>query len=995
MGGHDQAVSRRVASPHLVGRGAELESLDEALTRAELGEPTVVVIAGEAGIGKSRLATELAARAEARGFLVLTGGCIELCEGGVPFAPVVEALRRLRDQLGADAVENLLGTSVPELGALVPGLLGEAAASTAPLPPPGRLLELLLGLIGQLSASAPVLLIIEDLHWADRSTLDLVTFLERNVTGPVVMAGTVRSDELHRRHPLRPVLVELERSGSTVRVDLASFTRVELAEQVEAITGTALHTDALDDLLRRSQGNPFFAEELVAAGADRSGPLPDNLRDIVTGRFALLSDADQGVARLAAALGIRVDDRLLREVSALDDGALDESLRNLVDANLLEADPAEDGYCFRHALVQEAVYDELLPGERQRVHARIAETLAAERTGGAIAAAGLAHHWYRARNLPLALAAAVEAGLAAERVPAPAEAVRHYERALELWGAVPDAAQLSSLSHFELLAHAAEQEDRTGAFDRAVAHIRLALEQVDPATDPVQAGLLHERLGRFLWAADQDGLPDHEEALRLVPADPPSWERARVLAGYAQILLLTDHSGEVPPVAVEAVAIARAVGARQAEGHALNTLSTALVSMGQVDEGIAGLHESRVIAEALGEIDDIGRSYVNLTHALSGLGWWDQLVDDGLEGIARTRQLGLDRTHGAYIEANLLDGLVALGRWDEAEERLEGLLTRLPVGYWEHFGIGPVAPDRGHPDAIRALGPWLSDLPDGASVFQGLVEQFAAWVALAVWEQRADDARAAMALALKEIPEDFLRWGGGELLWRGIWAEADRAAGARARHEDGEAAEALSVAQGLLDRFVALIEHPDAWGVLASPKVVIYRRICEAELRRAEGTDDAAVWERAIVDLDAFPLVFPAAYARFRWAETLVRTGGDRVVAAEALAAAQSTAGHLGAVPFGALIESFGRRARLGRLEAEVSADDSPPAPGVEFGLSPREFEVLVLVAEGLTNRQIAETLYISPKTASVHVSNILAKLGVASRGEAAATAHRLGVVGP
>ncbi|HEX7442712.1 MAG TPA: hypothetical protein VF320_02430, partial [Acidimicrobiales bacterium] len=704
----------------------------------------------------------------------------------------------------AEHVEHLIGTSVPELGALVPGLLGEDASPSATLPPPGRLLELLLGLVGHLSTTAPVLLVIEDLHWADRSTLDLLTFLERNLTGPVVMVGTVRSDELHRRHPLRPVLAELERTGATTRLDLASFTRDELAEQIEAITGAAAHAATLDDLMQRSQGNPFFAEELVAAGADRSGPLPDNLRDVVMDRFAHLDDADQGVLRLAAALGVRVDDRLLREVSGLDDRELDAILRNLLDANLLEAEPASEAYCFRHALVQEAVYEELLPGERRRVHACIAETLAADRAGGAIAAAALAHHWYRARNLPLALAASVDAGLAAERVPAPAEAGRHYERALELWDAVPDAAERSTLSHVELLAHAAEQEELIGSFDRAVAHMRLALDQVDPERDPVRAGLLHERLGHFLWVADQDGLPDHEEAVRLVPADPPSPERARVLAGYAQILLLSDHSGEVPAVAEEAVAIARAVGARKAEGHALNTLSTVLVSLGRVDEGLAGLHECRAIAMEIGDIEDIGRSYVNLTHVLSWLGRWDELIEEAIEGTAHALQLGIDRTYGVYMESNMLDGLVALGRWEEAETRLADVINRLPPGYWEHFGVGTVGPDRGHPDRVRPLGAWLWDLPTGPAVFQGCVDQFAAWLALAVWEKRFDDSRAGMQLALKQVPEDFLRsGGGGELFWRALWGEADRAALARARHDEAEVIEAGALAQEWLERLVA------------------------------------------------------------------------------------------------------------------------------------------------------------------------------------------------
>ncbi len=310
--------------------------------------------------------------------------------------------------------------------------------------------------------------------------------------------------------------------------------------------------------------------------------------------------------------------------------------------------------------------------------------------------------------------------------------------------------------------------------------------------------------------------------------------------------------------------------------------------------------------------------------------------------------------------------------------------------------MGTVGPDRGRPERVRPLGPWLKNLPRGPGVFQGCVDQFAAWLALAVWERNFDEARSGMQLALKQVPEDFLRGAsGGELFWRALWAEADRAAVARARHDDGEVLESVALAQDWLERITALTDHPDPWGVTASPKVGAYLSLCRAERDRVEGRDEPETWQAAVVDLDGFGVRFPAAYARFRLAESLVRTGGDRGRAAEVLEAARGTARRLGAVPLLAEIDSLGRRARLLGIDADDPDGDidADTTPGAELGLSPREREVLMLVADGATNRQIAEVLYISPKTASVHVSNILAKFGVASRGEAAAVAHRLGVV--
>ncbi|HVN52606.1 MAG TPA: AAA family ATPase, partial [Acidimicrobiales bacterium] len=297
-------MSRRVTSARFIGRTAELATVDDLLVRVATGEPATLLVAGDAGVGKTRLIEELARRARDRGFLVLAGGCLELCEGGIPMAPIVEALRRWRDQLDERELDEV-GLAASELRFLIPDPPMAALSEPGPVtarPSPGRVLELVLGLVLRLADRRPTVLVTEDLHWADRSTLDLLSFLDRNLAGPVLLVGTFRSDELHRRHPLRPFLGELERSGSTVRLDLAPFDRAELTAQAEAITGATLRTDVLDELLRRSEGNPFFVEELLATEADRVDALPDSLRDILLGRVADLPDDQRAVLRLASTL---------------------------------------------------------------------------------------------------------------------------------------------------------------------------------------------------------------------------------------------------------------------------------------------------------------------------------------------------------------------------------------------------------------------------------------------------------------------------------------------------------------------------------------------------------------------------------------------------------------------------------------------------------------------------------------------------------------------
>jgi DNA-binding CsgD family transcriptional regulator len=996
--GHDGQMSRRVASAHFVGRHNEMAIVDELLTRATAGEPSLLLVAGDAGVGKTRLVDELSARARSHGFLVLVGGCLELCEGGIPMAPIVEAVRRLRDQLDPNEFDDLLGETASELRFLVPDPTVEPDPASA-RPSPGRVLELLLALVQRLAERHPTVLVSEDLHWADRSTLDLLSFLDRNVTGPVLLVGTIRSDELHRRHPLRPFLAELERSGSTVRMDLAPFDRTELAAQAEAITGQAPRPELLDDLVRRSEGNPFFAEELLAADATHPDHLPESLRDILLGRVADLADDERVVLRLASTLGVRVDDQLLRRLSELDDDDLDVILRELVDAHLLVPERSIEGYRFRHALLQEAIYDELLPGERRRLHARIAEAIAASTEDDPITTAELAYHWYRARMVPEALGASVGAGRAAECVGAPAEAAKQYERAIELWDAVPDAEARAEASHSELLLLAAEQTNLCGYFERSIALLREAIDEVDPEAQPAWAGILHERMGRYLWAADRDALPECEEAVRLVPDEPPSPERAKVLAGYARILMLTGEQGAARVAAEEAIEMAVRAGSRDAEGDARNTLGTCLVPLGRVDEGLAEIHRSRDIAEELGRVEEIGRALVNLCHSLSYVGRWHELLELALVGLELTQRWGIDRTYGVFAEHNMLDGLLALGRWDEAAERERSLIMRLPDGFWSYFVAPALAADRGELDRARESDGRWAELGDSASSLQGLPDVALGSVALAIWEGRPVDARRPVAATFERLPEDMQRWRGGELLWRGTWAEAEVAQAARAAGEAEDLDESLTIAAGYRDLLATWVAGPSEDGTTGVAALPMYLALAEAEVARGLDEDQPSHWEAARAESDRLEMCFPGAYARVRLAEVIVRTGGSRADASAELAEAHRRARSMAAVPLLQQITELARQARLdlgpSDDEAGDAGDSAEEAQGPLPGLSPREREVLKLVAAGRTNRQIADELYISPKTASVHVSNILAKLGVSSRGEAAAVAHRLGASAP
>jgi predicted ATPase len=483
----------RVASPTFVGRLEELELLEAARRQAATTEPAVVLVGGEAGIGKTRLVAELTAQCAAHGTRVLAGGCVPVGGDGLPFAPIMEALRPLPEEFGANAMREFAGPSWRELTRLVPAL-GEPEAGPANEVAQTRLFELLLGLLARLSRQSPVVLVVEDLHWADQSTRDLLAFLVRNLRRERILAVlTYRSDE-PRTDRLGPWLAELDRVGPVRRLELARLDRAETVAQLIGILGAVPAADLVDELFGRSEGNPFFTEELLAAVQAGTGALPPTLRDLLRGRVQLLPDQAQHVLAVAAVAGQQVPHRLLATVADLDDRELAKGLRVVVAHRLLVTHSGEDGYQFRHALLREVVEADLLPGERARLHAGYARALTGQPeladAAPAVAAAELAVHWDGAGEPAQALPARIQAGLAAERAHAVAEAARHFQRALVLWDRVPDRGRPAGLDRVDLLARAAEVTAFAGAAQPAAELLQDALGQVDPAAEPVRAAVL-------------------------------------------------------------------------------------------------------------------------------------------------------------------------------------------------------------------------------------------------------------------------------------------------------------------------------------------------------------------------------------------------------------------------------------------------------------------------------------------------------------------------
>jgi DNA-binding CsgD family transcriptional regulator/tetratricopeptide (TPR) repeat protein len=1006
-------MARTVAASHFVGRATELGQLQAAFDSARAGDPVTLCVAGEAGVGKTRLVTRFAEQVREAGGQVLMGGCIDLGEGSLPYGPVIQALRGLGRGLDSAVRADVVGSGQPLLARMLPEFASAdpidqstptsvAIGSTSQ----ARLFEAFLGLLERLAKGSPTALVIEDLHWADRSTLDLLTFLVRSMGTAPLLVLTYRTDDLHRRHPLRPFLAELDRSGRVERLDLDRFDQGEISDLLKGSLESNPADDLVEQIYRRSGGNAFFAEELLAAvRAENGNPqLPPSLENVLLSRVQVLSEDAQATLRIAATASGPVEHQLLAAVSDIADPDLLAALREAVTHQVLIPDPATETYSFRHALTQEALYGDLLPGERAQLHAAFARVLTERPDLGDpnhnVTSARLAYHWVRAHQPALALPAAVEAGLQSEAAYGFADAQRHFETALELWAQVADPEKQLDLDHAAVLQHAAEAAYLAGDPSRAIALTRAALGTVDETGDPVRAGLLHAQLGGYLNATGGQGaITEYERAVRLVPAQPPRAERARVLAALGEALMGQGRHRESAELCEEAIQIAREAGALAQEGDARRALGVDLAFLGDLHAGVKELGEARRIAQTVGRVDEVARCSATLSGLLESFGEMEAAATVAMDGADLAASHGLGRWHSPFLAATAGRALFALGRWNEADVLLRRAADRVAP---ELAAVRvSISSARCELDIARGRASAAAEhLAEARDAYAQTVKQpwfggplFVATAELALARGRPTDADAAVA--------EGLRVAGGDLSFAaplyalGVRAAADRAEIARARRNEDEVIGACQLGNALGLELAERMSPNEANGAVPTPRTSAYAATGGAELARLGGRSEPDLWTVAAEAWEGLDEPYPAAYARYREAEALLLAGRSRDRVEVLLRGAYATARDLGALALCTEIESLARRGRISLDTGAPTKIISEPSPLARLGLTVREEEVLKLLATGRTNRQIAETLFISPKTATLHVSNILSKLGVTNRVEAATIAHRLGVVSP
>ncbi|MGZ4436844.1 MAG: helix-turn-helix transcriptional regulator [Nocardioidaceae bacterium] len=977
------ALDRDAMQP-LLGRDRELAHLTDQLGVGAEPRSRSVLLAGDAGVGKTRLLAELVERAEAAGWRTVVGHCLDFGDSALPYLPFTEVFGRLSGT-DAEGTARLLAAH-PALAHLQPGrrllsgATGQPGPGTTENVDRGDLFDALHAALEELADERPLLVVVEDAHWADRSTRDLLSFLfTRGFAGPVAVVVSYRSDDLHRRHPLRASVAEWARVPGVQRVQLDPLAESDVRRLVRALHTGPMRESDVHAIVTRAEGNAFFAEELVGAAEHGSSDhaLSMDLADLLLVRLDRLDDAARAVVRAAACAGRRVSHRLLAQVVDQPDDRLDRALRDAVEQNILVA-MGEDSYAFRHALLAEAVYDDLLPGERVRLHASYAAALGAHRVDGT--AAELARHARAAHDVPTALRASIEAGDEAMSVGGPDEAARHYETALELLaerGAGPE------VDLAALVARTADAVVASGHPDRARKIVADQLAHLAPDAEPEQrARLLMAMANAALLTEYPEGAMEASvETLALLP-DAPTALRARALGVAARAHAERGRDEQAARLATESLALAQKLDLPPVVADATTTLAGIDQRSGDPDAARRTLEQ--IVAQAVrdGDVHAALRG-----HCLLGSLHLERAelaeAQAAFHAAAEAARLA-GRPWAPYgFDARLLEGLTAYlrGEWDEVL-RLTDTAGEVPPPVAEALLgavrctvlAGRAAP--GVTEALTELRPsWERD---------GLL---ALTAAAAGMEEHGDRGDLAGAIAVHDDAVTMLTrmWSEGfqarvrlSALLLGHLANVAAAASAAERAGLTAHAPALLAVVEAVEARVATRKRPFgpegvAWSARAHAEGLRLRWL--AGVDAPDEQDLVEAWQRAVAAFDAMGHAFEAARSRARLAAVLRAAG--RTAAARAVAdPAREVARRLGARPLLAELGAGG-----GAVRREAAA------------LTAREVEILALVAQGRSNGEIGAQLFISTKTVSVHVSNILAKLGAGGRTEAAAIARRDGLL--
>lgn len=951
-----------------VGRDGDVSAIATAIG-LDGGTTNAVVLAGDAGVGKTRVLQALRDAAVSQGWLAALGHCLDLGDHALPYLPFTEVLTRLH-ALKPDLVDEVL-EAWPALERLRPGrrLLDSEALEAGDWT---VLFDAVHSALDQIAGDQPLLVIVEDAHWADKSTRDLLTvLLTRPFTHRVAIVASYRSDDLHRRHPLRPVVAQWGRLPNVVRLQLDPLKPGDVREMAQQLHRGPLSTQAVDGIVERAEGNAFFAEELIRM-ADATGGIPETLADLLMVRVEQLSADALEVLRVMAAIGRRASHDMLSVGVDLPPDRLNSALREALEHHVV-VPSGEDGYRFRHALLAEAVYDDLLPGERRRLHHKLMQALIDGGVQGT--AAELARHARAAGDLLAAVEASKRAGDDAMAIGGPTEAVRNYEAALEILADAELRAR-SDVDAVEVVTSYSAALVAAGDLDKALRFGNEVLNSM-PATitDFNKARLLVSLAGTALLVdSDTDPLALTREALDLL-GDEPTPTRARALHWLARVLGFAEHNqiAQAQDAAVEALGLAEQLnlprlasdihttlaGLEQNEGDDIDpTLVRAAAAAAKAGAATAELRALTILGRVRMERGEFAAAEEAFDHAVrraiaTGRTWAPYGFD------ARFHRIQVSFVSGDWAKADELLAQPRVGAQTLQLSMLAAAELQLVVGR----GAEPSASL-----AASARERWQLD---------GMCAMTAApeFITLAGRAGRMVEVESTYSETLSVLEPAWGRLFAGRVRLAAVTVTA-LSTGLDLLGAPQRAARLALIQEVAEPAFEAAARAHDllwAWG----PEGIAWERRLKFEVARCkwlggepgDPVDLERLGRQDVQGFTAWPHVLEGAASRLRLGEVLVSLGVQE--GKDLIAQARETGERLGA-----------RWLTAGPVRRD------------ELVLTRRELEVLRLVAAGRSNGEIAKQLFIATKTASVHVSNILAKLGAAGRTEAAAIAREKGLLG-
>ncbi|MEV4235707.1 AAA family ATPase [Nocardia sp. NPDC049737] len=929
-----------------VGRAAEVSALQSAYQDESVH---TVLIAGEPGLGKSRLVSEFTSRLGSD-VLVLTGRCPEFGASGVPFAPFVTIMRALVRRIGVDELTALLPVARPALSRWLPELAMRTGAAE-PESDRIRLFGEILTVFEQLAISQPVVLVLEDLHWADDSSRELLAFLIANLTQrDLLLIGTYRPTD---SEPLRRLVTGLRRDPGVRVLNPEPLTKHEVGRQLAAVLNREPEPGVVTRVFQRSKGIPLFVEALGRALQEDPDRVPTDLSDLLLGYQAGLPEDAKALLRLAATAGSPVRAGLLESATDLSEDALHLALRQLTDHRLLLA--TDSGYEFRHSLIRDAVYDDMLPVERKRLHTRLSQVLLAEEAlqAGDQRQGELAYHAYAAGDLPHALVASWCA--ATESEGAQSERVRQLDRVVELWDRVPDAATLVGADRLIVLERIVEACFHGGIVERGVAAADEALKLLDVSEAPERAARLYYYRAGLENQSSGGSVDDLTRALELLPAHPPSVLRGEVLATLAASRVFNGDAVGAARDARAAVEVAEQTGtpALAARGYAYQGLAAAAGNGSAVayfEQAHAAANDSQTLLTVV----------LWESAALVAAGEYQAAIEAIEQGLRAAHETFRFADAAPILLVKWAQALAGLGRWPEALGLIDESLTeQLPP-------LSTAALLLCHARIVLAQGSSAAAISSADTAATLLSD--GPWARQ--YQLQLRTVRTEIAIAEGQFPH------AGEIV-----AETLAADDLATHHH--EVWPLLATAARITNAPTELASTADRLPVTTAVDTAYHAVVT------ASRNSDPAAWHQAVSAWRAIDQRYDLARSLLSAAEAELAVG-NRAAAREPLREAAELAADLGATRLANAAQQVAERARV---VLQVARPE--PATGLPrtFGLTPREIDVLRLVAQGLSNRQIAAELFISGNTAGVHVSRILTKLGAATRTEAAAVARKHGLI--